>query len=85
MKNKGREREKEDKIMECGNLNPKRPYVTYSSLSERIQSFIEVVSPTRFRHCRERWLTGNVRLLLIPLISLRYIQHAQKLRRSARK
>lgn len=35
------------------------------------RSFIEVVSPTRFRHCRERWLTGNVRLLPIPLISLR--------------
>lgn len=42
------------------------------------RSFIEVVSPTGFRHCRERRLTGNIRLPLIPLISLRYTRYARQ-------
>lgn len=57
--------------MECRSPNPKCSVSRIRHCRNESRSFIEVVSPTRFRHCRERRLTGNVRLLLIPLISLR--------------
>lgn len=78
-----RERRKEVKY---GMQKPKSkvPVLRVRHCQNESQSFIEVVSPTRFRHCRERWLTGNVRLLLIPLISLRVHPRYARARARAR-